>query len=654
MSIKAKSQHANHAELKKIYLSTNGNGWTNNSGWKTGINNPNASPCTWYGVYCEGNLVKGISLPNNNLTGTLPESITVPSLRYLRLAGNHIGGKLPSINSKLEELNLSENDLIGPIPESYSTFNFSKTTNFNFTGNDLSGCFPIFIKPLSTNKFDTKNNPKMPFLGDHSNVFINNKPEKGSACNDGISGNEPDRINMDCSCNEAVPCNDTIIFRTYYVCFGDQIKFHMNDYAAGTYPNQIVPGNNSCDSIFNLTIINYPEIKVDLGPDKDICKNSPTQIGIAQFISQYGETYSYSWSNGNNNSYQTVNLSTSSPYTLTVKNNLNCSAWDQINLSVVLRINAYIDTSICLGELYKFKDEDYPVGYHEYPFVNPGGCDTFYKITVLQRQDINVLQTLNIDCKSNQVINLRDRLEYEPSGGLWKEVSVLPSTGGFNASSGTFNPFNQKPGLYTFSYEMKAGTYCGSSIRSVNIRVTECDGTTDCKINHNPDSIKAKIGNNDYNVLKNDEITVSDLELKILNYDNSILSNVSINNLGDLAFTISDTLLQPTSITYASTSIECSINKEGSLKVLVANSVDINVTNIITPNNDGLNDVLRFNSQQIIKESELWIYNRWGSRIYHTKDYKNDWSGERFPGGTYYYVLKINDATYKSALTVDK
>ncbi|MBK8844582.1 MAG: hypothetical protein IPO33_17990 [Saprospiraceae bacterium] len=101
----------------------------------------------------------------------------------------------------------------------------------------------------------------------------------------------------------------------------------MNDYAAGTYPNQIVPGNNSCDSIFNLTIINYPEIKVDLGPDKDICKNSPTQIGIAQFISQYGETYSYSWSNGNNNSYQTVNLSTSSPYTLTVKNNLNCSAW---------------------------------------------------------------------------------------------------------------------------------------------------------------------------------------------------------------------------------------------------------------------------------------------------------------------------------------
>ncbi|MBK8602838.1 MAG: gliding motility-associated C-terminal domain-containing protein [Saprospiraceae bacterium] len=86
----------------------------------------------------------------------------------------------------------------------------------------------------------------------------------------------------------------------------------------------------------------------------------------------------------------------------------------------------------------------------------------------------------------------------------------------------------------------------------------------------------------------------------------------------------------------------------------MANSVDINVTNIITPNNDGLNDVLRFNSQQIIKESELWIYNRWGSRIYHTKDYKNDWSGERFPGGTYYYVLKINDATYKSALTVDK
>ncbi|MBK7603106.1 MAG: gliding motility-associated C-terminal domain-containing protein [Saprospiraceae bacterium] len=190
--------------------------------------------------------------------------------------------------------------------------------------------------------------------------------------------------------------------------------------------------------------------------------------------------------------------------------------------------------------------------------------------------------------------------------------------------------------------------------------MTECDGTTDCKINHNPDSIKAKIGNNDYNVLKNDEITVSDLELKILNYDNSILSNVSVDNLGALNFTISDSLSQPTFISYSSSSVKCNFyQQKTALKVLTDRRVDvvvpnINVTNIITPNNDDLNDVLRFNSQQIIKESELWIYNRWGSRIYHTKDYKNDWSGERFPGGTYYYVLKINDATYKSALTLNK
>ena len=58
------AQHPNYAELKKIYLSTNGDSWTDNSGWKAGMNNPNSDPCNgqWKGIpshyarqfYCMG------------------------------------------------------------------------------------------------------------------------------------------------------------------------------------------------------------------------------------------------------------------------------------------------------------------------------------------------------------------------------------------------------------------------------------------------------------------------------------------------------------------------------------------------------------------------------------------------------------------------
>jgi gliding motility-associated-like protein len=66
-----------------------------------------------------------------------------------------------------------------------------------------------------------------------------------------------------------------------------------------------------------------------------------------------------------------------------------------------------------------------------------------------------------------------------------------------------------------------------------------------------------------------------------------------------------------------------------------------------SPNNDGINDLFiieNTNGQQILLE----VYNRWGNRIYRSKDYKNNWDGlttegihlgDQVPVGTYYYVI---------------
>ncbi len=71
--------------------------------------------------------------------------------------------------------------------------------------------------------------------------------------------------------------------------------------------------------------------------------------------------------------------------------------------------------------------------------------------------------------------------------------------------------------------------------------------------------------------------------------------------------------------------------------------------NILTPNNDGINDVLfvkYLNDPDIYtKPLELYIYNRGGVLIYDTKDYENDWDGKDKSGaelstGSYYYVAK--------------
>jgi gliding motility-associated-like protein len=66
----------------------------------------------------------------------------------------------------------------------------------------------------------------------------------------------------------------------------------------------------------------------------------------------------------------------------------------------------------------------------------------------------------------------------------------------------------------------------------------------------------------------------------------------------------------------------------------------------ITPNEDGFNDTWIITNIQYYPESEVFIFDRWGQRIYHKKGYDNldGWDvkyiGVDMPVSTYYYVLK--------------
>ncbi len=71
--------------------------------------------------------------------------------------------------------------------------------------------------------------------------------------------------------------------------------------------------------------------------------------------------------------------------------------------------------------------------------------------------------------------------------------------------------------------------------------------------------------------------------------------------------------------------------------------VVVKPTNVFTPNGDGVNDFLTFDLVEIYPGSNLQIFNRWGKKIYEDNDYYNDWTGEDFKAGTYFYVLDIND-----------
>jgi gliding motility-associated-like protein len=92
-------------------------------------------------------------------------------------------------------------------------------------------------------------------------------------------------------------------------------------------------------------------------------------------------------------------------------------------------------------------------------------------------------------------------------------------------------------------------------------------------------------------------------------------------------------------------------------KNIVVRKPALQLTNVFTPNGDGMNDRWPANYQGN-EDLQLQIYDRWGNQVYASDDLTPGWDGTRggggepVPEGTYFYRLRIGDKTYKGEITL--
>jgi gliding motility-associated-like protein len=71
-----------------------------------------------------------------------------------------------------------------------------------------------------------------------------------------------------------------------------------------------------------------------------------------------------------------------------------------------------------------------------------------------------------------------------------------------------------------------------------------------------------------------------------------------------------------------------------------------------SPNGDGNNDYWRIEGLQHYPKHSIEVFNRWGNRVFRTKDYKNDWGGNwqqnDLPSGTYFYIIEDGEGKFYS------
>lgn len=61
------------------------------------------------------------------------------------------------------------------------------------------------------------------------------------------------------------------------------------------------------------------------------------------------------------------------------------------------------------------------------------------------------------------------------------------------------------------------------------------------------------------------------------------------------------------------------------------------IPNVFTPNQDGVNDAFEIGS--LPNQSTLFIYDRWGRKVFESRNYENNWMGEAEMSAVYFYVL---------------
>ena len=140
-----------HTAFKALYLSTDGDNWTNKSGWDVNTVPTIEQMADWHGVLAFRGQVDGLDLRFNNLVGSLPPELGQASgLSSLTLSENFITGSIPpelGQLSDLEHLDLRANSLSGSIPpELAQLLNLGR---LDLENNSLSGVIPSALGQLS-------------------------------------------------------------------------------------------------------------------------------------------------------------------------------------------------------------------------------------------------------------------------------------------------------------------------------------------------------------------------------------------------------------------------------------------------------------------------------------------------------------------------
>ena len=471
-------------------------------------------------------------------------------------------------------------------------------------------------------------------------------------------------------------------------------------------------GSNDRHSIKNAVI--YADIaEPDAGPDISICSGSSGQIGAASnpnYIYSWSPAAGLNQTDISNPTVTLTNTGTTDitqTFTLTttlVTNPTSCPASDQVVVTVKPYRASTVNASVCQGGSYTIGGQSFStVGQHQVTVTAANGCDSVITLNLslnpILSGTINqsicqggsyvffgqtlsnpgvYSQTVQNAAGCDSIVNLN--LTMNPVLSSTQNVAICPGD-----SYTFFGQALSNAGNYSQSLQNAAGcdsiVYLNLSIKpttSSTITHAMCDGLS---YNFNGQTITTAgsysatlVGSNGCDSIITLLMTIYPIPEAPSLINNSPLScpgdllslaaapvsngNFTWTGPNNFASFSQDNLFNAYPINMgiysATVTVNGCVSPSATIPVTITNIFnfeDFIFPNVITPDNDGINDKLDIQSYfYTCYEFELFIYNRWGNLVFSYKFNEDPFEGKTIDGtelsdGVYFYKLVFDEGS---------
>jgi len=373
----------------------------------------------------------------------------------------------------------------------------------------------------------------------------------------------------------------------------------------GTYWAEVT---TNCGSTTDTINVNYNPIPtIDLGNDTTLCQNQTLTLDATT------TNATYLWQDNSTN--PTFNVTQQGTYWTEVTIN-NCSTTDTIlvNYNPLPIVDLGIDTTLCQGESLIFDATTTNATYlwqdnSTNPTFNITQQGTYWAEVTTNCG--STTDTINVNYNSIPTIDLGNDTTLCQNQKLTLDVTTTNATYLWqdNSTNPIFNVTQQ-------------GTYW------TEVNINNCSATDTILVNYNPLPI-VDLGK-DTILCQNQTLTLdaTTTNATYLWQDNSTNPTFNVTQQG----------------TYWT---EVTVNNCSATDTVLIIEEDceiiLEIPNVFTPNNDGINDLFVPIVSKGIVTMKTIIFNRWGNKIFETNKILIGWDGQDVSDGTYFWIIYYTD-----------